>query len=270
MIWGDNVQKFSGVRRMQIRWRSAAVMVLGLTAALGLAGKCIDRTSVYVDADGYTHLVGQMNNDTSIQGTSIVLRGTLYDAQDNVIATKDAPTCPPDTQPNTQSLFDIRFDNPGVPPHARYTVQAISGKAMSAALPDPDVVILQNEAIRYEGIPPIPGFPITDNDVLFRFGVRNRGDHAYPGIQGCAAVYDHFGNVIYAESTEIVSFDEDGNISPATLGNQAPGTIYMIAKDVALGPVQVRAWIWFGPKGSSTSAYQYVETPLMTIQTRKF
>ena len=108
----------------------------------------------------------------------------------------------------------------------------------------------------------------ADIDVFFAFDVRNRSGVTLNGVQGCAAVYDNFGNVIAASSNEIITVDGAGTPHPASLGSAAPGTIFMIAKDVPKGPTQVRAWIWFGPRGAATSQYQFVSTPFITIQLR--
>lgn len=242
----------------------AGGLVLG--AGLALGARCIERTSVHVDTDGYTHITGEMVNDTDIQGTNIMVQGTLFDGDGNAVAQKTAPTCPPDLQPHSEILYDIRFDNPSVPPFVRYEVRPISGRAIPAPLIDPDVVILETEAIRFQGVPPIPGLRISDKDVLFEFGARNRSGHTY-GVQGCAAVYDSTGAVSYVISTEIVQIDH-GVPVPATLDSTEPVGIFMLARNVPTGPVQVRAWLWFGDKGAPTSPYQFVMTPFITIQTR--
>jgi hypothetical protein len=249
--------------------RTAAVTLLALTVVFGLGARCIQLTSVHVDKDGYTHITGEMANDTSVQGVHIMLRATLYDDQGNVVATKDAPTCPPDTQAHNQTMFDIRFDNPNVPPFARYDVRPISGQTLTAPLPDPDVVVLQTDAIRFVGIPPIPGLPITDKDVLLQFGVRNRSGQTIVGVQGCAAVYDQHGNVVAADTGELTELDENGFPRPAEFGSAAPASAFFIVRDVPAAPTQVRAWLWFGDKGAPTSAWQFFSTPMITIQTRK-
>ena len=250
------------------RLRFSACLVLGLAAVVGLGARCIERTNVHVDKDGYTHITGEMVNETNIQGTRIMLRGTLFDDQDNVVAQKEAPTCPPDTQPNSETVFDIRFDNPVVAPFARFDVRPISGVTLASPLTDPDVVLFSADAIRFDGLPPIPGLGITDNDVFFKFNVRNRSGFNLDGVQGCAAVYDQKGNVIAATSDEIIQLNASGVPRPASLGSTAPGTVFMLAKGVSKGPTQVRAWLWFGQKGAATSQYQFVSTPFITIQTR--
>lgn len=242
------------------------VMLIG-AGLLALNARCIERTKMWVDQDGYTHITGEMVNDTDVQGAQIVLRGTLFDGAGNVIAIKDAPTCPPDTQPHHETAFDIRFDNPGIAGAAAFDVRPVSGRALDAPLPAADVVVLEQNAIRFQGVPPIPGLNITDNDVFLAFGVRNRGA-ALAGVQACAALYDQQGNVIFVDQGELLELGPDGLPRPATLGSTSPVSIFHIIRGVPAGPVQIRAWLWFGAKGSPTSPYQFFETPLITIQTR--
>lgn len=249
--------------------RTAVLAALAALAVFGMGAKCIQATNVHVDKDGYTHVTGEMANDTNIQGIKIMLRATLYDDQGNVVATKDAPTCPPDTQPHSLNMFDIRFDNPSVPPWATYDVRPISGQALTAPLPDPDIAVTSTDAIRFEGIPPLPGLRIKDNDVLMAFGVRNRSGHVLDGVQGCAAVYDNHGNIIAANTGELTELDASGAPQPAVFHTEAPETAFFIFRDVPVGPTQVRGWLWFGSKGAPTSAYQFFSTPLITIQTRR-
>ncbi len=247
--------------------RGASVLLLLIAGVMALGARCIDRTSTYVDSDGYTHITGEMANETTIQGTRINVLGTLFDANNNVVAQKVAPTCPPDLQGNTEISFDIRFDNPSLPPWTRYEVRPISGVTLSSPLPDPHVVLFHADAARFVVPPVIPGFPITDKDVLFAFELRNQTDTAYDGAQMCAAVLDQAGNFVLVTSDELVSRTASGGVTPAIIGPQALGTVYGIARNVPKGPVQVRAWIWFGQKGAPTSQYQYVTTGLVTIRT---
>jgi hypothetical protein len=252
--------------RMGRWWRAATLMVIAGVALTALGARCIERTYVYVDDEGYTHITGEMVNDTNIQGSSILLQGTLYDGNNNVIATKTAPTCPPTLDPQTQVVFDIRFDNPNVPPHARYEVRPISGQALEVANPDPDVVLFFADAFRFEGVPPIPGIPFDDRSVFFFFNARNRSQQTYL-VQGCAAVYDQQGRVVKVESTELIEETATG-IAPASMEpSTQPGTVFLVANDVPAGPVQARAWLWFGPKGAPASQWKYVSTGLITIKT---
>lgn len=264
---GDRVKATKGLTCSR-GVRIASVLAFGLVALMALGARCIERTYTFVDKDGYTHITGLMVNDTDIQGTRVMLQGTLRDAAGNTVATKVQAPCPPDTQPHSQILFDIRFDNPGVPPFSSFDVRPISGIVLDAPLPDPNVVVLATEAERLQGVPPIPGLPISDNDVFITFGVRNRSGHPYQGMQACVAVYDSFSHTIAVKTTELISIDAAGHIGPATMGSEAPGDVFAIVKDVPTGPTQVQAWLWFGNKADTTSQYQFVETPLITIQTR--
>ena len=251
----------------KVSWRRLLfVAALGAILPLAMSARCIERTSVYVDKEGYTHIVGEMVNDTQVNGQSIMLVGTLYDANNGVIAQKVVPTCPPDTQPNSQIVFDVRFDNPNVPPHARYDVRPISGTALPGPKANPDVLVLRTAAIRFDGIPPIPELGISDDDVLFAFEVRNRSGLPL-AVQGCAAVYNQQGNVISVVQTELVQIDEDGNVSPAILPHEFPVVVYMTAEDVGTTPTQVRTWLWFGNKGDATSQWQFTQSPFITIET---
>jgi hypothetical protein len=211
-----------------------------------------------------------MYNDTDIQGAGILLHGTLFDAAGNVIAEKDAPICPPDLQPHSQVMFDIRFDNPGIPPHATYAVRAIGGRALDAPLPVSEVLVLRTDAIRFIGFPQFPDFPVSDSDVFFRFDVRNRSDHAYTGVQGCSAAYNNQGKIIATDSGELVQFDENGFPETAVLENQYPARAYMQVEGVPPEAAYVRAWLWFGEADAGTSAYQYIMTTPITIQTDTF
>lgn len=252
--------------RQPIARRTTAIILLLAVGMLAMSARCIERTSSYVDADGYTHITGQMVNDTDIQGTQVMLQGTLYDANDNVVAQKTAPTCPPDTQPHQQTIFDIRFDNPNVPAWARFDVRPISGKTLEAPLPGPQIVLFFSDAIRYTSPPLIPGLPITTKDVFFVFRLRNQTNTVYSGVQGCAAVYDSTGKVVFVSADELTQQNADGSIGSADIPAQWLGNVFWLAKDVPAGPVQVRAWLWIGKKGAPTSQYQFITTDMITIR----
>ena len=113
---GEQMARLSlPIRRRTLRIGVLAVLVAGAVLAAG--ARCIENVRVYVDDDGYTHIAGEMYNETDIQGTSIMLRGTLLDAAGNVIAQKDSPICPPDSQPGAQS--SVRKQ----PVEARFEIQ---------------------------------------------------------------------------------------------------------------------------------------------------
>ena len=232
-----------------------------------MGARCIERTSSHVDADGYTHITGEMVNDTETQGVGIILQGTLFDAAGNVVATKTGPTCPPDTQPHQQTVFDLRFDNPNLPPWDHFAVAPIAGQALPAELPDPKMVLFFAEAIRFTAPIVLPGLTISDKDVYFGFDVRNQTDNTYSGgVQGCAAVYDQAGKVVFVVQKELLERTGPTSVGTVTVKPQELASVFMVAEDVPTGPVQVRAWLWLGPKGAPTSQYQFMSTQMMTIQ----
>lgn len=262
-----NVQSsVSTVFRLLARPRGAAVVLLVALGAAALGAKCIERTSTYVDQDGYTHIVGQMTNDTDVMATRLMLTGTLYDANGGVVAQKTAPICPPDSQPHSQTAFDIRFDNPGIPPWTRYDVRPASAVTIDQPLPDPQVIMFFGQAARFTQPLIEPGLTVSPNDVFFTFRLRNQSNNTYAGVQGCAAVYDQSGNVVFVTSSELIHQNVDGSIVPAVLGPQELTQVFWIARNVPKGPTQVRVWFWFGQKDAPTSAYQFVSTDMITIE----
>jgi len=46
-----------------------------------------------------------------------------------------------------------------------------------------------------------------------------------------------------------------------------PEVVFMIAENVPPAPVQVKTWLWFGPKDAPTSQWLFVQSPFITIQT---
>jgi hypothetical protein len=250
------------------RW--TPLLLLGAVAVLAVGARCIENTSERVDRDGYTHILGEFFNETDVQATRVMVRGTLFDAAGNVVATKEAPICPPDSQPHSQSVFDIRFDNPNVPPHVRYEVRPASGVTLDAPLPNPNVLVLDTDAIGFEDFPFIPGFPITPEDVFFRFGARNRSQTVYTGLQACAAAYDNQGRVVAAAADELLEFDLDGNLVTATLPFDQRVDMFLFIDEVPPEAVYVRGWIWFGDPAVGTSAYQSIMTQPITIQGGSF
>jgi hypothetical protein len=163
-------------------------------------------------------------------------------------------------------MFDIRFDNPNLPPHASYKVNAIGGKVLTQPLPKPDVLVLQTDAIRLINVPYIPDFPYKDGDILFYFGIRNRSDTIYSGAQGCAAAYNNQGQIVASNSTEFFSITPDGEIIDAVWRNDARLDVYMDILNVPPQAAYVRGWLWIGVEGDATSQYQFIMTPPITIQ----
>ena len=142
----------------------------------------------------------------------------------------------------------------------------IAGQALPNELPDPKVVLFFAQAVRFTSPLVLPGLTISEKDVFFAFDVRNQTNTRYDGVQACAAVYDQKGNVVFVDSSEVLSETSSGTIVPASLDPQELTSVFWGAENVPAGPVQVRAWLWFGPKGAPTSQYQFAASQMMTIQ----
>jgi len=74
-----------------------------------LSARCIEGTTLYVDDDGYTHILGSMVNETDISATTVTLSGKLFDASGRVYAETTDLLCPSTVQPHSENVFDLRF-----------------------------------------------------------------------------------------------------------------------------------------------------------------
>jgi hypothetical protein len=174
-------------------------LLIGLTTFAVLAGaaRCIENDSVYVDHDGYTHIVGNMTNETDVSASTVTLSGRLFDENGNVIAETTAVACPMSVQPHSQNAFDLRFPQPGLPASARYEVRPIAGTTIDHALPASHLTFAQFLAYRGNGTLNAAGF------------VHNGGSIAYPDAMYCAAAYNADGRVVMVQSSPL-----EGLLSP--------------------------------------------------------
>lgn len=235
--------------------RAVGLAILTVVGVLTMGARCVENVTVHTDADGFTHISGEMFNDTDSQAVEMVVRGRLLDGQGNVIAEKDARICPPDISPHSQAVFDIEFDQPGLRQHASFDVYPVSGRAIDPPLPDPSILVLSRTANR------------AGDDVLFVWKMRNRSDTAYAALQGCAAAYNNVGEVVAAESSPFVFLDEEGEPAPeAGFYFEGPVFFWWVMEDVPSEARQVRGWVWIGEETSSTSDYRFLMTPKITIQ----
>lgn len=241
------------------------VCTLGFAAlaVLTIGARCIENTSVVVDQDGYTHIYGEMHNETDVQGVGIMLRGVLLDDDGNVIAEQQAPICPPDSQPGDFSVFDIRFDERNLPPHDSFKVNASGGRTLRNTLPGAGVQITNADSVR---LPFIPDFPYADGDVFLRFALANGSQTTYEGVQGCAAAYSEDGKVIAASSAQLGYLDQTGAFVPGTLPPSPRVDLLMYVGRVPENTNHVRGWVWIGDPGDNTSRYQFLMTDSVTVQ----
>lgn len=223
---------------MNFARRLFALILLTAFAVFGAAAKCIENDSVYVDADGYTHIVGNMTNETDISATSVTLVGRLFDAGDNLIAETTAEVCPRSVQPHSQNVFDLRFPSPNLPAAARYEVRPIAGETVPDTLPSGNLVLVGMAAYRVTGTLQVSG------------SVRNDGAIAYEQLRYCSAAYDAAGKVIKFQASPI-----SGVLAPGALVR-----VPVVWPDLPDTAKEVIVWVSVGPSA------QWIATPRMAIQ----
>jgi hypothetical protein len=216
------------------------LLAVGLFVVLGVsasAAKCIENDQMYVDTEGYTHVVGNMTNETDVSASTVTLSAKLFDANDNVIAETTGPLCPETVQPHSQNVFDLRFPNPNIPNAVRYEVRPISGTTIPSALPESHIFLIRFYAER------------LGPTVLVVGQVRNDSGTSYPNTALCAAVFDNKGKVIRTLSRPI-----NGVLTPGQ------ALIFQgLLPDVPDDAVQFRLWF-------TTGTTQWVSSDKVTIQ----
>jgi len=225
------------MRRLSARRFTAIVILLAL-AALATGAKCIEHDSMYVDSEGYTHVVGHMTNETDVSASSVTLDAKIFDASDNVIAETTGSLCPVTVQPHSQNAFDLKFPNPNIPGAVRYEVRPIAGATIAQPLPDPHIFLIRFYARR------------IGPDVLVVGQVRNDSGQTYTDTRMCAAVYDNKGNVIRT-------------LDHAILGDFTPGAAMIFQGGIPSTPdtaIQFRLWF------TSGAATQWVMSDKVTIE----
>lgn len=229
-----------------------AMLSFGLFVALG--ARCVENTSVRVDSEGYTHVYGEMFNDTDIQGYHMLLRARLLAANGSVIAEQDGPLCPPDLPPHQHTVFDVRFETPNLPPAASFDVRAIAGQASDAVLADPQITLLGASTSRQSG------------DAVLRVDVKNNSGVEYFNLNACVAGYDAAGKVIAARFFPLQNKNDSGTPIPGEgLGSTADYALLRLPSPPA-GVVGLRGWIWLAQDASNTSqAYRPVITELVPL-----
>jgi hypothetical protein len=88
----------------------------------------------------------------------------------------------------------------------------------------------------------------------------------YSGAQGCAAAYNNAGQIVATSTTPFFQIGPNGEIMDAVWVNNRRLDIYMDILDVPPEAAYVRGWLWIGREGDTTSQYQFIMTPPITIQ----
>jgi hypothetical protein len=222
---------------MRKSWRllGSALLILAAFAAIG--AKCIENETLYRGDDGDWHIVGEIHNETQVQGAGMVVGATLFDSGGNVLATAQSPACPYELSPGTFSVFDVRFHNSSaVPQPASYKINVVAGKALPGPLPVLEATVNNLSATR-------SGETVTIEGTI-RLLRPYSGD-----FSGCAAFYDAGGNML--REWTIFGFGEINGTGPQPLELPLP-----FVPDEA---TEVRFWL-VGP-GSEPLASDYATTP---------
>ncbi|MEX2224904.1 MAG: hypothetical protein WEB52_00490 [Dehalococcoidia bacterium] len=226
---------------------------MALIAMAALGARCVENTSVRVDADGYTHIYGEIYNDTEIQGHSMRIHGRLLRSDGSVIAEQDAPLCPPELPPHSQTFFDICFDSPNLPPSASFDVRMVGGTASDAGLPDPRIRLLGTSASFSQG------------RATLRMDIRNESGVEYFNLNACIAGYDAAGKVIAANSNPLQNYNDQGTPIPGGLGS-APDYVLMHLDDAPADLRTVRGWFWIAQDPTNTrGTYRPLMTGLVVV-----
>ena len=223
---------------------------LFVTAMLGFAltamgARCIENVAVRKDDAGNTYLLGEIYNDTDVQGVGLTLRATLYDDAHNVIASKDTLMCPANLQPHGITGYAVKFDEQNLN-YSSFDVRPTAGKTLDQPLPVPQ---LQVEKVAAE-------FVTSGTDqhgVNVTLLVRNTGASAYASPQLCLVAYDTSGKVRSFSPIDPKLFHADTALSPGKT------TDLSVSLRGQVDAVRLRVWVWF-PDSPTASLYQ----PLMT------
>ncbi len=182
-----------------MKWGRRLTIAFLLVAPIFLLGaRCIDHESLRKGPDGDWHLYGEIHNDTNVQGTQILLQGTLYDPSGRVMAVGQTYICPGDLSPGTFSVYDIRFKDSSaiVGPFAR-KINVLSGKAVPEHLPPlpvTDVNFTTTATRAFDGS--------VNWEIVFKYSPPLTGPVSSGSMAGCVAFYDASGNVVSVEGPD--------------------------------------------------------------------
>jgi hypothetical protein len=236
-----------------VRYRFVPQRAVGLAAIIVLAvvatgARCIENVAVRTDGQGGTYLLGEIYNDTDVQGTRIVVRTMLKDASGNILASKDTATCPPDLQPGGLSSYGVKFDEQDLPPGLAWEVRPIAGVTLPQHLPDPGIVVTESGVRR------------VGSGLAIAFKVRNDSSTSYQNPQLCAVMYDGAGKV-----GSWSPMDAESVIGVNTIGSARTTDLSFSLRDQAPDAARVRVWLWIPGPDSGTSPYQPVMTEALLI-----
>jgi len=228
-----------------------AACALATLSMLLISAKCIENDSLRRSSNGDWMIAGEIHNETDIQGTGMVLQGTLLDAAGNEIATAvtggPRSLCPAELSPENLSAFYIIFPgSANLPEPAGYRVNVIAGKALSEPLPKL-ALTTNGEATR-------------ELDFSVTLELTYRLQQAYPDrrLAMCISFYDSSGHVIdgfdSTASFDLTQVGTDVTIVRPNL-NRAPG-----------GATHLRYWLWLTEPFAVESDHQAIASELIPLR----
>jgi hypothetical protein len=101
-----------------------ALLCLSLTIVGQAQAQSIPSSSSYTNAAGTYHVVGEVENNSTVNIDDVIVAGTFYDTDNKVVGTAFAPTLPFDIQSGQKAPFDMMvFDQGQVKNIHNYTLQ---------------------------------------------------------------------------------------------------------------------------------------------------
>jgi len=232
------------LNRLGARPMRFARYTLVLAPLLLIAARCVENESLYRDGSGNWVLVGEMYNDTGVQGAEMILGATLFDGAGNALVSGQGPICPAELSPNSLSSFEITFLNSAsIPEPARHEFRVLNGKALDSPLPKLDVIV--------------SGLAATQSGDTVTLTGTIRANRSYSGdFSGCAALYDGDGQVI--RQITILGF---GELPPSQ--NQELELPLLVVPDADVA--SVRFWLVGPGPAPFASGYAAVVSDLVSV-----
>jgi hypothetical protein len=224
---------------------------LRLALALGLAGpllfllgaRCVEHDALRRGPDGNWHIYGELFNDTDVQGTGIVVQGSLFDASGELLATGTAPTCPGELSPGKPVVYDIRLPNTEfLPEPSSYRVNVAKGVVLEAPLPELAIA------------PEFTVEVVAGNKL--RIGAEFLTSAQHPGrYEFCVAFYDGAGDVMAVLVNALGPTGPSGPSGPRRFAGE-------ISRTDIPGAVSMRVWIYAFVDGNISPFQPFVTLPI--------
>jgi hypothetical protein len=221
---------------------------LRLAITLGLAGglffligaRCVENDALRRGPDGNWHLYGELFNETDVQGVGMIVQGSIFDADGNLLSSATKPTCPQELSPGKPVVYDITFPTTNfLPEPASYKVTVSDGAALETPLPELTIA------------PALTVEEVAGN--LLKFEVAFGPAPGYTGGYAfCLAFYDGEGDVI--------ALPMDG-FSGGPAGVPVSFTTNF-DRDRLPGAVSMRFWIFATGDGNGSPFQTFVSFPI--------